>query len=117
MVVLGPRGLVAACGQIVREVFADAGAAGTAGGDRFDRPDQSVREVEISRGVRVNLLQVRVDDREALADAVVELVTNPERRRLMSDAARRDFLLRFSLDAMAIQSEEIYQLAIHNYGS
>ena len=62
-------------------------------------------------------LVVPPGDREALADAVVELVTNPERRRLMSDAARRDFLLRFSLDAMAIQSEEIYQLAIHNYGS
>jgi len=60
----------------------------------------------------VNGLVVPVDDVDALAEAMLEMVLNPEMRTRMGDAARQRAKDHFSMEKVAEQLEHAYVLSI-----
>ena len=53
-------------------------------------------------------------DARGLADALFDLISNPVRRRLLGEAARRRYLEAFTSEAYARRLAEIYQSALQN---
>lgn len=53
-------------------------------------------------------LLIRANDPRALAEAIYALISDPERRRQMAEAARRKVETRFTLDRFARDVEQVY---------
>ena len=61
-------------------------------------------------------LLVPIGDVDQLAEAMVRLLKDPDKRTSLADAARQDAATRFSVERMIAETEELYEAAIRNTG-
>jgi len=55
-------------------------------------------------------------DPEALADRLVAIAGDPDRRRRVADAARRKMEARFTISALCDRTEAVYDAALAEHG-